>query len=232
MASGSASMLKPIGIVGGSIAALIIVVMIIRDFRHLGSTGDPLADAMNAELERQGVTAAFHAKLSGVTDTLVARKYGSDLARKGIPRLSLELLAEREGILLHLDSIAGDTLCAGHFMGTLQPAQLRGFIGLLDSTRLRHWAAISVAAMKSQLESTVAVAPPTPDQVGAVLRQITAQVPDADRERFTAIFGSMGTASLADQCWASKMTTATALGMPDSVRESVLRTMAMVEAGS
>lgn len=229
MASGFESFIKWLAILFGSIFLIGIAVGVVG--RTRGSS-DPLTRAMNAELDRQGVTALVRARVAGMTDTIEARKLGADLARKGVARLSEDQLAEREELLLHLDSIAGDTLCAGHFMGTLQPAQLHHFIELLDSTRLQRWAAVAVSAMKAELEATGPVTPPAPNEVSEVLQSIAANVPtEADRQRFNTIFANVTGATLADQCWAGKMTTATALGMHDPEREGVLRKMAMVEAG-
>ena len=230
MATGSSRIPKWLGIIIGVVFGLFIVIGIIGNVIR-GGAHDPLADAMSAELDRQGMTQALHDRVAKTADTTAARHLGADFARKGIARLPEDLLAEREGLLLHLDSIAGDTLCAGHFMGTLTPAQLHGFVGLLDSTQLARWAHISVSAMKAELEATEPVAPLGPNDLAETLQSISAQLRVADQERFKEIFANLPVATIADQCWASRTTTAAALGMRDPEREVVLRKMAIVEAG-
>jgi hypothetical protein len=193
---------------------------------------DPMAVAMAAELDRQGLTAQFNAELAGITDTAEAHKFGAQLARRGVARLPEADLGVRERLLLHLDSIAGDTLCAGRFMGNLPPTEMRRYISLLDSARLARWVTVAVHAMKAELDATSPSMPPTSDEIAALLKTVTDSVPEADRSHFSAVFANVAGASIADQCWAGKMVSATALGLPSPLREDVLRKLAMVEAGS
>jgi hypothetical protein len=197
--------------------------------RH--TTGDRMADAMAAELGRQGLTAAFNAKVATITDTTAAHNYGAQLGRRGVARLSAPDLVVRAQLLLHLDSLAGDTLCAAHFMGTLDRTAMIRYVDLLDSTRLTRWVQIAVLSMKAEFEATSPLTPPTADEIGATLRTITAAVPEADRGKFSGIFANVAGAPVADQCWAGKTLAVTALGMPEPQREEVLRKLAMLEAG-
>ena len=191
----------------------------------------PLATAMEAEMDRQGFRAAFARRLGGTSNPLEAREIGLNLSRRGIARLDADHLEIRAALLLYIDSVAGDSICAARFEGTLAPAGLQPLLEALDPARMSQWAELSATSMRLELEASVPIAPANRSEIDSAFGFIGAAMPDAPRYRLANVLDNPRGATAHDRCWASREMAKVTLALPPPQRFFVLPTFAKVEAG-
>lgn len=214
-----------IGLIGGRLL-----------FNHFwpqsASRPEPMGSAFAAEVERQGFTALWNDRFSSINDPAEAGRIGGLLVRKGVGRLPADELLERAIIQMHADSLAGDSLCAARFMGTLQPSSVDAYFGRLDAWQQMRLMTITVHALHAELIAADSLVPVTHTEWRSALVNVAASQPDSIMTEWGAIMDHLSQSSPSRQCWASMAMTRTIRTMPRERQSAVLSVLARVEAGS
>lgn len=196
-----------------------------------GPTIDALATGLQDHLKKQGDYDAYRARLDAAPNAAERQRLALELSRRGLARLSLEDMADRDRILLHLDSIADVAQCAQRFKGSLDPAGMKAFLSRLEPAQFDRWAEISAHAVSAELHATTPLSAPTTEEIGLAFSNVKRPMTTPDENRLNTVLQNFATATPDDLCWASKHLMGTALALPEPPRSSVLSTFTKLEAG-
>jgi hypothetical protein len=214
---------------GPAVLAVLIAAFLLQA-RHR-ATGDFGDKAFLAEAERQGFRSELEQRLKAVPGAAARSALVQGLARRGIARLPSDLLVQRTTLLLALDTKGPDSLCAGHFMGTLKSKDYLRYLAPLDPAQRAEWVRISATAVKEELRSKEPVPPPSQGDVGNLFQHLIYRTNSPDDKHLQAVLPVLRMATIQDQCWASRTIAHTVLAMPADDQARTLVLMARIEAG-
>jgi len=170
----------------------------------------------------RGPDAASGEKLDLAVKATDYRGLGAQLAAKGTARLSAIEFLQLVKLKLKLSEKSAK-LCAGFWTGGIDLAELGVGLDSLDDDELERWFVLSERATHLELYATT----PLPRFAGQVLvdgfRDISAALPEGEREAFVATLQQGVSASPAAGCHAFQQVTRGALTFADSRRDTFLR---------
>ncbi len=150
------------------------------------------------------------------------RGLGAQLAAKGTARLSPIEFLQLVKLKLKL-SEKSPKLCAGFWSGGIDLAELGAGLDALSDEEIERWFVLSQRATHLELYATT----PLPRFPGAVLvegfREISAALPEGERQTFVATMQQGLTAPPAAGCLAYQQLTRGALSFPETRRDTFLR---------
>jgi len=150
------------------------------------------------------------------------RELGAQLAAKGTARLSSIEFLQLVKLKLKLSEKSAK-LCAGFWTGGIELAELGVGLDALSDEELERWFVLSERATHLELYATA----PLPRFSGKVLvegfREISAALPEGERDAFVATLQQGVSAPPAAGCLAYQQLTRGALGFPETRRDAFLR---------
>jgi hypothetical protein len=150
------------------------------------------------------------------------RELGAQLAAKGTARLSPVEFLQLTKLKLKL-SEKSPKLCAGFWSGGIELSDLGAGLDTLTDEEIERWFVLSERATHLELYATT----PLPRFPGKVLiegfRDISAALPESEREPFVATLKQGAAASPAAGCQAYQQLTRGALTFPEARRDTFMR---------